>query len=60
MVATENHEVVEGRHQLIDTDFIDSEEANQNGSIDYYGSTVSLFPIEYNQPKQEYYFLTNR
>ena len=34
MVESENREVIKGRRRLIDTDVIDSEKADQDGSID--------------------------
>ena len=39
MVASEHPEVIEGRPQLIVTDVLDSEEADEDGSIDNDGAS---------------------
>ena len=38
MVASEHPEMIEGRHSLISVDVLDCEEADEDGSIDNYGS----------------------
>ena len=40
MVASEHHEVIEGMWQLIATDFRDSEEDAEDGSIDNNGAAL--------------------
>ena len=38
MVASKHPEVIEGRRWFITTDVLDSEEADEDGSIDNYGA----------------------
>ena len=40
MVASEHPEVIEGGHRLIATDVLDSEEADEDGSIDNDGAAL--------------------